>query len=174
MLTRIFLYFFLFFLISTTNAYSLVKPIPTDTVKKPKKDEFFCLEVRGTLTYQEKKLDKLDVLVYCDGEIVDQYNTEDDKSFSVGFFKGRDYSLVIKKQGYVPVVIMVSTEIKKKEEEDKLYRFYFETDMKPLKNNLNKNYTDYPAACLRFYTKEDAFNISEKYNRFIKAALKGK
>ena len=173
MLVRILLHFSLFFLY-TNQVYSAIAISQTDTIKKKKRNNtFFCLEVRGNLFHGDEKLDSLDVTVYKDGEIIDKYNTEGEKLISVGFFHDMNYSLVIKRKGFVPLLIIINTDIKNfDEEEDKLYRFYFDTNMIPENNELNHDFLDYPAAYLRYSAKEDAFNISDKYNRFIKSSLK--
>ncbi len=148
----------------TENAAEL-----TDEEEELLKDPY-CLEVSGQILQGSNVLTRLDVIVYCDGKVMDQYNTINEKTFKAGFKRNRLYTLVIKKAGYIPLVVIVNTTMPQQKKET-LNRFYFETTLKSVKNNLNPEYTDHPAAYLSYLQGEKAFNLSTAYNTFIKDKL---
>ncbi len=173
MMLRMFFYLFLLTAIPFKTVLAQDKKENGKSKKEGHDDEEepYCLEVSGTLYNDKKTLNKLDIVIYCDGKVDDNYNTAQENVFKAGFKKNKLYTLVIKKTGMLPLVIIVSTQMPPVKKE-KFHRFFFETEMKPIKNNFNPEYTDYPAAYIRYIPSETAFNISQNYNTFIKTALK--
>ncbi len=161
----------LFFHFSRSNNLLIVKP---DSAKTTKPEDKICLEINGTLTFNGKKLDGLEVFVYSDGEAMDAMASEVNSKLSIKFIQGRFYSLVIKKKGFVPALIIVSTQIPKEVELRQMYNLNFEYEMIPEDNHLNKEFTDYPAATISYRKAENKFTISETYNNYIRKSLENK
>ncbi len=128
------------------------------------------LEIKGFLTFKRKKLNYLDVMIYEEGKIVKQVNTRSDTMVKMRFYNDKHYSLVIKKDGFITAVIIVSTSMNGTVL-NKVYHFDFEYEMIPVSNNLNKEFIDYPAAYIQFEKASDKFVISEKYNAYIRKSL---
>ena len=139
----------------------------TDSIVHPKET---YLEIKGFLTFKRKKLNHLDALIYENGKVIQQINTRGDTLVRMKFYSNKYYSFVIKKEGFVPAIIIVST-ITNAGDLTKVYHFDFEYEMIPLINHLNKDYIDFPAALIHYEKPDDKFEISETYNTYIRKCL---
>lgn len=131
-------------------------------------DDENCLEIKGSVLGKGKKLDKLMVTLYEDGKEVQKL--ENAKSpFKMEFPRNHYYSLEIKKEGYVPAILIINTEVPRGRDCD--FHFQFEYDMIEEQNSYNQDYVDFPAAVVKYIKKDDEFIISDKYNTHIKKLI---
>lgn len=132
-------------------------------------DDNKCVEIKGNVLGNGKKLDKLQVTLYEDGkEIRKLSNTKCPFKFELP--RNHYYSLEVKKEGYLPAVIIIDTEVPKNKPECN-YHFQFDYEMIAEQNNYNKEYLDFPAAIVKYIKKTDEFLISDKYNTHIKKMI---
>jgi hypothetical protein len=131
-------------------------------------DDTTCLEVKGNVLSKNKKLDKLQVILYENGKEVKKF--ENAKCpFKLDLPRNHYYSLEIKKEGFLPAVVMIDTEVPKGKECN--YHFQFDYEMIAEQNTYNKDYVDFPAAIVKYVKKTDEFLISDKYNTHIKKLI---
>lgn len=135
-------------------------------------DDATCLEIKGfLLDAKDKKLDKVKVTVMENGKEISSVETK--CPFKLTFPRDHYYSLVVTKEGYLPAVIMIDTSVPKAHE-DCGFHFEFHYNMVPEVNSYNKEYTDFPAALVKYAKSGEEFVISEKYNTHIKALIGAK
>ena len=132
-----------------------------------------CVEVNGFLVYDGKKLEDIEVIIYESGKEVKRLKTQGKKNIKFTLPKNHFYSVVLKKEGFLDAVFIISTELPKVITECG-FSFDFEYDMIPDNHSLNKEYTDYPAAVVKYSKSTEGFDISTKYNSHIKKLLGAK
>lgn len=132
-------------------------------------DDKTCLEIKGfLLDAKDKKLDKVRVSLIENGKEIK--NMEAKIPFKLELPRDHYYSMVITKEGYLPAVIMVDTNVPKSHEECG-FHFEFHYNMVPEQNTYNKEYIDFPAALVKYTKSGDEFVISDKYNTHIKGLI---
>lgn len=141
----------------------------TSSIKGPGKDDK-CLNITGTMTADGKKLADLEVSLMSDGKVVEEFVSKGTKDIKFKLIRDKEYTLVVKKEGFVPALIVISTQLPKTVTEYN-YHVEFEYDMIPQQNRLNKEYLDYPAAYVMYYKTRDEFAVSKKYVSHIKKCL---
>ena|ERR1700741_412338 len=129
-----------------------------------------CLVLTGTLMADGKKLPDLEVSLMADGKVVEEFVSKGTKDIKFKLTRDKDYSLLVKKEGFVPAVFVISTKLPKNVTEYN-YHVEFTYDMIPQQNSLNKEYLDYPAAYVMYYKNKDEFAVSKKYITHIKKCL---
>ena len=132
-------------------------------------DEQHCLEIKGSvLDTKGKKLDKVKVVMMEDGKEISSIETK--CPFKLEIPRDKYYSLIISKEGYLPAVIMIDSNVPKSHL-DCNFHFEFQYDMITEQNKYNKDYVDFPAAVVKYVKASDEFIISDKYNTHIKKLI---
>ncbi|MCD6068317.1 MAG: hypothetical protein K0S33_3143 [Bacteroidetes bacterium] len=128
-------------------------------------DDAKCVEIKGNVFDKSKKLDKLQVTLFEDGKEVQKLeNAKCPLKFELP--RNHYYSLEIKKEGFLPTIMIINTEVPRAKECN--YHFQFDYDMRPESNTYNKEYVDYPVAIIKYIKSTDEFLINEKYSAYIK------
>jgi hypothetical protein len=129
-----------------------------------------CLVITGTLMADGKKVPDVEVSLLSDGKVEESFVSKGSKDIKFKLIRDKEYSVVVKKEGFVPAVFVISTKLPKTVTEYN-YHVEFTYDMIPDKNTLNKEYLDYPAAYFMYYKSRDEFAVSKKYITHIKKCL---
>lgn len=132
-------------------------------------DDEHCLEIKGSVTGNQKKLDKLQITLYENGKEVQRMDNAK-SPFKFELPRNHYYSLEVIKEGYLPAVIIIDTKVPKNKTECG-YHFTFEYEMITAQNTYNQDYVDFPAAIIEYIKGNDEFIISDKYNSHIKSKI---
>jgi hypothetical protein len=138
----------------------------------------YCLEVSGNVStkHQKKKSDRYKVELIQNNKVVESETVRNGQSFRFKLKKDCDYGILITKEGYVPRLINVWTELPQEMTSHPLFRFEFDTDMIPEseKPSLNADALDFPIAIIHFNEETGWFYYNEEYTSHIKRKIYGK
>jgi hypothetical protein len=138
----------------------------------------YCLEVSGNVTtkHHKNKSDRYKVELIQNNKVVQSETVHDGRSFKFKLRQDGDYGILITKEGYVPRLINVWTDLPKEITSHPLFRFEFDTDMIPEseKSSLNTDALDFPIAIIYFNEETGWFYYNEEYTSHIKRKIYGK
>lgn len=148
---------------------TLLLAIPFFIFSSFKMSDDHCLEIKGTvLDAKDKKLDKVKVILMENGKELSSMETK--CPFKMEFPRNHYYSMIISKEGYLPAVIIIDTNVPVNHKECG-FHFEFHYNMIAENNDYNKDYVDFPAAVVKYMKSTDEFLISDKYNKHIKKLI---
>ena len=138
----------------------------------------YCLEVSGNIStgHHKKQNHSYRVELIQKNQVVQATTVNDDGSFRFRLKKNCDYGIRITKEGYVPRLVTVYTDLPENMEEKSLFRFEFDTDLIPESEKplLNTDALDFPIAIIHFNEDAGWFYYNEEYTSQIKRKIYGK
>jgi hypothetical protein len=138
----------------------------------------YCLEISGNVTakHQKKKSDRYTVELIQNNKVVQSETVRDGRSFKFKLKQDGDYGILITKEGYVPRLVNVWTNLPQEITSHPLFRFEFDTDLIPEseKSALNTDALDFPIAIIQFNEETGWFYYNEEYTSHIKRKIYGK
>jgi hypothetical protein len=143
-------------------------PAPNDSVA--------CVEIKGRIDFTDtENAFPCIIELITNGILTDTIVlAKGRKSFRCYLLANRYYAIRISKQGYIPKLISVYTDMAKAE--DGLHLFKFNTDLLPEKKgkHLNADALDFPVAIVYFDKKTEQFTFNEAYSAKLKEELRRK
>src|ERR1700741_800572 len=158
-----------FFALMSMAAYSF-----NGDGKERSRDTAVCLVISGNVFLPDDETNKATriELVYFN-EIVDSVVVDGNKKFRFDLKKDAYYAIRICKDGYVPRIISINTNLKVDPDDFYVYKFHFDTEL--IKQNesvkLNAEALEFPIAIVNFDEELDGFYYNEEYTLNIKREI---
>lgn len=143
--------------------------------KKPKdSDTAECLTFTGKLDNTMKSAEgTYTIKIILDNKVVEQQTLGIKKTFKVVMKKNMFYTLKIEKDGFVPRLFSISTDLPKSIADGEMYEFNFETNLisQELYYHFDDDDMDFPLALISYGSKCDCFEYNVKYTEKIMSAI---
>lgn len=135
-------------------------------------DTLICLEVKGkiiNLKHGESKAYKVDLI--SNSCVVDSILVNQTNGFRFSLLKNQVYGIRISKEGYLPRIISINTNLPDYAKD--YFRFQFDTELikEGEAENLNKDALDFPIAVISFSNTLNGFYYNEDYTSYIKRRM---
>ncbi|HWY36464.1 MAG TPA: hypothetical protein VNX68_17600, partial [Nitrosopumilaceae archaeon] len=148
-----------------------------DKKKKAETDTLQCLELTGKLDpVSMKKGGIYSVKIILDNKVIDTVTTESNRTFKIMLDKNKNYIIKLEKDGYIPKLVSISTQLPDKVEAPQLYRFFFESYLlkQELYSSLDADDVDFPVALIAYNEKCHCFQYDKKYTADVEARISKK
>jgi hypothetical protein len=136
-------------------------------------DSALCMEISGKILKQAKNSGKAKIVLYHNNEPVDSLSLSGSKRFHFTLLKNEMYAIKIYKDGFLPRLISICTEMPLNKHGNHFYKFHFDTELIEASeyDSLNHDALDFPIALVSFNKKKKCFYYSEDYTIHIKKRI---
>ncbi|MGZ3863298.1 MAG: hypothetical protein ACXVPN_12830 [Bacteroidia bacterium] len=145
-----------------------------DKKKLQESDTAECLTFTGKLDNTMKSAEgTYTIKIIVDNKVVEQQTVGIKKAFKVVMKKNMFYTLKIEKDGFVPRLFSISTDLPKSIPDGEMFEFNFETNLisQELYFHFDDDDMDFPLALISYGSKCDCFEYNVKYTEKIMSAI---
>ena len=138
------------------------KETPVDTAE--------CLEFTGKFDESMKNLEgNYTVKLIRNNKVIQEENLKVKKSFKFILKKNMLYTIKVEKEGFIPRLFSISTNMSSKVDLEELFKFNFETNLisQDLYHQFDDDDMDFPLALISYSKKCDCFEYDKKYTAEI-------
>ncbi|MGZ3866330.1 MAG: hypothetical protein ACXVC6_13920 [Bacteroidia bacterium] len=142
--------------------------------KSQDSDTSECLTFTGKLDNTMKNAEgTYTIKIILDNKVVEQQTLGIKKAFKVVMKKNMFYTLKIEKDGFVPRLFSISTDLPKSIPDGEMFEFNFETNLisQELYYHFDDDDMDFPLALISYGSKCDCFEYNVKYTEKIMSAI---
>lgn len=125
-----------------------------------------CLEITGGFDETMKNLDGMyTAKLIKDNKVIEEQTVKIKKNLKFTLRKNMLYTIKIEKEGFIPRLFSISTNLSSKVETEDLFKFNFETNLisSDLYFYFDDDDMDFPIALISYSKKCDCFKYDEKY-----------
>lgn len=142
--------------------------------KLPAEEGEPCLEVTGKFDDSMDHLEgKYVVKLLRDNKVVQEHELKVNKGFKLLLNRDAHYTIKVEKEGYIPRLLSIDTEIPEKASLDELFKFYFETNLidDHFYHHFDADDVDFPIALVAYTKKCDCFKYDKKYTELLMSRI---
>jgi len=151
------------FILLFNNAFSF-----SEGKKKhnPISDTAVCLEVSGNLTSEVKNTEGTYVVkLLQNNQVIEQVLVDSKQKFKLHLKRNNLYTIKIEKEGFLPRLVSISTQMPTTAKKSNLYRFHFDIELfaEAFSKYFDQDDIDFPIALISYNTVKGVFNYDKNY-----------
>ena len=137
-------------------------------------DPEVCLEVSGKLSPEKKVTEgTYTIKLIQDNKVIDQIMVNGKDKFKFNLKRNMMYTIKIEKEGFLPRLVSVSTQLPQNTKKSNLYRFHFDIELfsETFSKYFDADDVDFPIALISFDSNKKVFNYDKNYTKKIQEKM---
>jgi len=143
---------------------------------KPAPDTEVCLEISGNLATGLKSSGGVYLVKLIeDNKVIEQVEVGSKEKFKLNLKRDKMYTVKIEKEGFIPRMVSVCTNMPPNAKRSNLYRFHFDIELfsEAFSRYFDADDIDFPIALINFDKSKGLFNYDKNYTARIQEKMHG-